>query len=67
MRSGDIYRHKNCKDMDIWVKKLQYAGLEYIKVRIYYISQRTRDLFWETPETVKILRKDLKNWKRVTE
>lgn len=65
MRSRDVWRHKSCKDIDIWIKKVQYIGKEYIKVRVFYISQRNQMLFWENPETVKILIKDLKNWSLV--
>lgn len=57
------YRHKNCLDIDIYVSKITYRGPNYWKLRVFYVHQRLGYIIEK--ETVKINKKDFKNWKEV--
>lgn len=56
------WRHKNCLDMDLVVLKIPYHGSEYYKLRVLYQNRHNGILYNYNPETIKIYKKDFKNW-----
>lgn len=66
MRAGQLYRHPHCLDVDIEVVKIQYVGTDYVRARVRYWHRADRSVVSVLPETVTILRRDLRRWKNVT-
>ena len=59
-RAGETIRHRNCLDIDLYIHKIQYSSPTYVKVRVSYMLRKGGWILGT--ETVKILRKDFKNW-----
>ena len=60
---GCFYRHRNCKDMDIFVVVVKYPDPDAPKLKVLYVSQTNRNhLFWPAAETVTIHREQFGNW-----
>ena len=66
--SGAVYRHKNCLDIDLEVKKVQYRSPDYTKLRVIYLNRNWQNGFFvidPRPETVKIKSSDYWLWERI--
>lgn len=61
-RSGDIWGHISCKDVNFEIVKVTYVSSTYVKVKIRYISKFYNIVYNATPETVKIYRDKFPNW-----
>jgi exoribonuclease II len=67
-RPFEVIKHECCIDAAFFVKKTQYVGPKYTKVRGWWItiasSEKPKKLR-PNPETIKILKADLPKWKRI--
>jgi hypothetical protein len=63
MTNHATYKHINFLDVAMVVKKVQYRGPIYIKVKIDWILERNGE--WLGSDVVKIQNKDLLKWKRI--
>lgn len=59
------WRHKSAGDIDIIVNNITEETADYFKVRVYYILRSNNGLLNQTPEEVKIDKKDLHKWSRI--
>lgn len=64
-RPGELWRHKNCLDIDVEIKKVGYMCSEYFKIRVKYWNRHIGVYCWNDPETVKIKREDFYKWKLI--
>lgn len=68
MRAYEFVKHQNCLDVVFEVKKVQWKGPDYWKIRGYWYTDayggKLKKLFSE-PETIKVKKKDLRYWKAV--
>lgn len=70
-RPYEVWRHRNCTEIDIEVIKVTYRNPEYIKLKVRYLNRRSflekNRLINNRPETVRIFKKDFKNWSLINE
>jgi hypothetical protein len=65
MKKGKYYRHSLAKDLDIFVIKLIGGNDVYLTLRVAYIHRMSGEVFGL--DKIKILRKDLNEWKELPE
>lgn len=67
MTGGHLYRHPRCLDIDLFVVRVQYRGLRYIKVRVRYWHRTAKAFLNWDAETVTIRCRDLYKWTEVAD
>ena len=65
IRKGCTYRHVACIDVDMHVLAIKYLGPDYFKLKVCWVYQRNPWMIIDQPGTVKLMRKDLCNWRGV--
>jgi hypothetical protein len=63
MKNGNLYRHRNCIDVDIYIVKIVHIGKDSFKAKVRYWNRHGNYVI-ETDQVV-IQKKDLPNWKWV--
>lgn len=58
----EIWRHRNCLDIDIFILKVKYNGPLYVKVKILYWNRHSHAFCALEPEVVKIYREEFPKW-----
>jgi hypothetical protein len=66
-RPMELWRHRNCLDIDILVLKIQFQHSDYVMAKVKYWNRHYKVFSWADPETVKILRSDFSKWTLVEE
>ena len=58
-----FWKHERFMDVYVWVLKVRYSGATYLKVLVeWWVRGKNLGL---RKETIKIMREDLKFWRRV--
>jgi hypothetical protein len=64
-RPMELWRHKNCLDIDLYICKVQFQHKDYVMAKVMYWNHRYQAFAHSDSETVKIYRKDFYKWKLV--
>ena len=65
MRAYELSKHQNCTDLAFYIKKVQWRGPDYIKIRGWFVNVANPGhsyIIDPQGETIKILRADLPKW-----
>jgi hypothetical protein len=63
MVRGNLYRHKNCIDIDLYIHSIIHIGKDSFKARVSYWHRHSK--YFIITDQVVIKKKDLINWRMV--
>lgn len=65
-KDGEAWRHRNTTEIDVVFWKVTYRGTNYIRAKVLYLNRQAflpeNHLIDTEVQTVRVLRKDFKNW-----
>jgi hypothetical protein len=59
------YRHRYCRDIDILVSHVVRQEPEYTDLEVFYLSQRSSNLFSPKLDVIRVFAKQYENWTAV--
>lgn len=66
-RIGELWRNRNCLDIDFIVTRVSYQNAEYVKLNLLYWNRHGKYVIMPASEQVKIYRKDFHNWELLSQ